>query len=175
MNWRRLGVALMLVGLAVGATGTYSAVSLDADRGFSIGAAGDDPDQQNANYFDTADRTASYTTIGDWPKTVLAVFNQFGQPVTATEVAVVDLQPVNASANNTTTNRSALSVADSAFSKGSTLGAGNDAPVAIECNPDYNNTVRGDHEIGLSLVVVGDDSGAEIALDRTVTATVECN
>lgn len=175
MNWRRLGVALMLVGLLLGATGTYSAVSLDADRGFGFGAPADDPNDKDANYFDTADRTASYTTIDDWPKTVLAVFNQFGQPVRASEVAVTEVRPVNASATNTTTDSSAVLIADSGFSAGDTVDAGSEAPIRAACNSEYNETVDADHRITVSVVVEGQDSGAVISLDRTVTAAVECN
>jgi len=176
MNWRRLGVALMLVGLLVGATGTYSAISVDADRGFSIGAVGDDPDDMDPNYFDTKDRTDSETAVSRYPATLLRVYNNFGQQVTASELSVTAIAPVNASANDTTTDPDAVSIVDQySFSEGSSLSAGGDAPVDARCNPDYNQTVRGDHEITVSIVVVGEDSGAEISLDRTVTAPVECN
>ena len=175
MNWRRLGVALMLVGLLLGATGTYSAVSLDADRGFGFGAPADDPNDKDANYFDTKDRTDPDTTIVNWGTSILRVYNQFGQSVGATETAVVAIEPVNASANHTTTNRSAVLIADSGFSAGDTVDAGSEAPIRAACNPDYNETVDADHRITVSVVVEGQDSGAIISLDRTVTAAVECN
>ena len=175
MNWRRLGVALMLVGLLLGATGTYSAISVDADRGFGFGAPADDPNDKDANYFDTKDRTDPDTTIGAWGTSVLRVYNQFGQAVTANEVRVTEIRPVNASANHTTTDSSAVQVNQYGFSTGRTLDAGNEAPIRLQCNPDHNRTVRGDHEITVSTVVEGIDSGTEISLDRTVTAGVECN
>jgi hypothetical protein len=175
MNWRRLGVALMLVGVLFGATGTYSAISVDADRGFGFDAPADELNDKDANYFDTKDRTDPDTTIGDWGTSVLRVYNQFGQPLTATELRVTDVMPVNASANGTTTNSSAVVVNEYGFSVGRTVDAGNEAPIRLECNPAYNGTVDARHEIALSIVVKGEDSGAEISLDRTVTANVQCN
>lgn len=175
MNWRRLGVALMLVGLLLGATGTYSAVSVDADRGFGFGAPADDPDDKDPNFFDTKDRTDPDTTIVNWGTSVLRVYNQFGQSVRSTETAVTGIEPVNASANHTTTNSSAVLVVDSGFSAGDTVDAGSEAPIRAACNPDYNRTVDAKHAITVSVVVEGVESGTEISLDRTVTATVECN
>lgn len=175
MNWRRLGIALMVVGLLLGATGTYSAISVDADRGFGFAAPPDDPNDKDDNYFDTKDRTDPDTAVGEWGTSVLRVYNQFGQPLTATEVVVTDITPVNASANATTTDRSAVIVDQYGFSSGRTVDADNEAPIRLKCNPEFNETVSADHEITVSVVVEGDDSGAVISLDRTVTATVECN
>lgn len=175
MNWRRLGIALMVVGLLLGATGTYSAISVDADRGFGFAAPADDPNDKDANYFDTKDRTDSDTAITEWPASILRVYNQFGQPVVGAEVAIVDIAPVNETANHTTTNSSAVVVDEGGFSAGSTVDAGSEAPIYVLCNPDFTETVDADHEITVSVVVEGTDSGAEISLDRTVTAAVECN
>lgn len=175
MNWRRLGVVLMVVGLVLGATGTYSAATVDADRGFGFGAPADDLDDKDDNYFDTKDRTDPDTAISEWGASVLRVYNQFGQPLTATELRITDVEPVNASANDTTTNSSAVVVDDAAFATGRTLDAGTEAPVRAVCNDAYDERVDADHEITVSIVVVGEDSGAEISLDRTVTSPVDCN
>lgn len=136
-----------------GATGTYS-ISVDADRGFGFDASTDDLNDNDANYVDTKDRTAPDTTIGDWGTSVLRVCNQFGKPLTATELRVTDVTPVNASADGTTTNSTAVVVNEDSFSVG--------------------RTVDARHGITVS-VVEGGDSGAGISLGRTVTANVRCN
>lgn len=53
--------------------------------------------------------------------------------------------------------------------------AGNEVPIRLECNPEFNETADARHEVTVSTVVEGEDSGAEMSLDRTVTANVECN
>ena len=180
MNWRRLGVALMLVGVLFGATGTYSAISIDADRGFDIGATGaaDDVDGQDPNYFDGVDATTKYTTISSNPYgRVVRVFNHFGEPVRAEQVELVAIEPVNASRANTTTDSSAVSVisGDSNFDAGDTVGVDDQAVVSLTCSPSFNATVSGEHELTVSIVVQGVESGTEVSIDRTVTAPVECN
>jgi len=175
MTWLRLGVALMLVGLVLRATGTYSAISLDAERGFGFGAPADDLDDKDDNYFDTMDRPDPDTTIGNWGTSVLRVYNQFGQSVTANEVRVTEIEPVNTSTNDTTTDRSAVQVNQDSFSAGRTLDPENEAPIRLQCDDDYTETVRGKHEITVSTVVEGNDSGTVISLDRTITADAECN
>lgn len=177
MNWRRLGVALMLVGVLFGATGTYSAISIDADRGFDVGAATDELDDKNANYFDVKDMTDPDNPIrnNSWGTSVLRVYNQFGRPLTATDVSITEVTPVNASANETTTDSSAVVPLENAFSSGTTIQPKEGAPVRARCNPDFDAPVDAEHEITVSIVVENSDSGTTFSLDRTVTAPIECN
>lgn len=178
MNWRRVGVALMLVGMLFGATGTYSAVSVDADRGFGFQAPTDDPNDEDGNYFDTADDTRSYTTISSNPYgRVLRVFNHFTEPLTATQVELTGIEPVNASQPNTTTDAAAVEVitGDSNFDVGDTVPRGGQAVISLRCAPSFDGTVDAEHELTVSVVVEGEESGTEFSLDRTVTAAVECN
>lgn len=177
MNWRRVSIALMAAGLLLAATSTYGAGLITADRVGQIHSVGDDPESEDGNYFDTADATYSFTTVDDGANRVLVVFNHFTEGLTATDVSLVAIQPVNASQNDTTTNSSAVQVVtgDNTFDEGDTVSPDGDAEISLTCNPAFTETVDADHELTVAVAVEGDDSGTRISLERTVTAKVECN
>ena len=177
MNWRRVSIALMAVGLLFAATSTYGAGIISADRVGQINSIGDDADSEDANYFDTADVTYSFTTIDGGADRVLMVFNHFTEPLTATRVAVTAVQPIDPGANNTTTDPAAVQMVSGAntFDEGDTVDPGGDAALSLTCNPAFNETVNAAHELTVALAVEGAESDTRISLDRTVTAKVECN
>ena len=177
MNWRRVSIALMAVGLLFAATSTYGAAIISADRMGQVNSVGDDADAEDGNYFDTADYTRSFTTIDGGATSVLIVFNHFTEPLTATRVEFVDIQPVDPGANNTTTNTSAVHVVDGAntFDTGDTVDPSGDAEVSLTCDQSFNETVNAEHELTVAVAVEGAESDTRISLSRTVTANVECN
>lgn len=177
MNWRRISVALMVVGLLFAATSTYGAGIISADRMGQVNSVGDDADAEDNNYFDTADATYSFTTIDDGTSRVLMVFNHFTEPLAATRVAFVDIQPVDPGANNTTTNTDAIQVVNGAntFNTGDTVDPDGDAEISLTCTPTVNETVDAEHELTVAVAVEGTESDTRISLERTVTAKVECN
>jgi hypothetical protein len=105
------------------------------------------------------------------------VFNHFTEPLTATRVEFVGIQPVDPGANNTTTNTSAIQVVDGAntFNAGDTVDPAGDAEISLTCNPAFNETVDAEHELTVAVAVEGAESDTRISLERTVTAKVECN
>lgn len=177
MNWRRVSIALMAVGLLFAATSTYGAGIISADRMSEVNSVGDDAREEDNNYFDTADATYSFSTIDDGASRVLMVFNHFTEPLTATRVEFVDIQPVDPGANNTTTNSSAVEVVSGAntFNTGDTVDPDGDAEISLTCNPAFDETVNAEHELTVALVVEGGESDTRFSLSRTVTAAVECN
>lgn len=177
MNWRRVSVALMVVGLLFAATSTYGAAVISADRMGQISSVADDAKQEDSNYFDTADATQSFTTVDGGPTSALMVFNHFTEPLAATRVELVDVQPVDPSANNTTTDVSAVQVVsgNNTFDTGDTVGQSSDAEVSLTCTPAFNETVNAEHELTIAVSVESADGGTRISLDQTVTAEVQCN
>lgn len=176
MNWRRVGVGLMAVGLLLAVTSSYGAALISADRTGQIDSVADDADSEDGNYFDTADATQSFTTVDGGADRVLVVFNHFTEPLTATRVELVDIRPVNESKTNTTTNSSAVLVVDgnNTYDEGDTIDPDGDGEISLTCNPAFNETVDAEHELTVAVAVEG-DSGTSFSLDRTVTAEVECN
>lgn len=177
MSPKRLGIVLMLVGVALAATGTFGAGVIDADRVSRVSAVADDPNDEDGNYFDTGDATDGFTTIEHTSTTVWYAFNHFHEPLSATRIEVVDVRPENASANATTTNDSAVVVATGAnvFDAGDTLRVSEKGGIALKCNPAFNQTVDADHRLTVRLEVVGTETDTRFALERTVTESVECN
>lgn len=177
MNWRRVGVGLMAVGLLLAVTSSYGAAIIDADRVGEINSVTDGADSEDGNYFDTADATQSFTTVDAGGDRVLVVFNHFTEPLTATRTELIDVQPVDESATNTTTNSSAVQVVDgdNTFDQGDTVDPDGDGDVSLTCNPEFTETVDAEHELTVAIAVEGEDSGTRFSLDRTVTADVECN
>jgi len=177
VNWRRVSVALMAVGLLFAATSTYGAAVIDADRMGQINSVGDDPKEEDNNYFDTADRTTSFTDVDQGSTTVLMVFNHFTEPLTATRVAFTDIEPVDPGANNTTTDSSAVQVVDgeNTFNPGDTVDPDGDAEISLTCNPEFNETVDAEHDLTVAVAVEGAESDTRFSLERTVTTNVECN
>jgi len=167
----------MAVGLLFAATSTYGAGMISADRMGEVSSVGDDPKEEDNNYFDTADRTVSYTDIDEDGAVVLLVFNHFTEPLTATRVAFTDIEPVDPGANNTTTDSSAVQVVDgeNTFNPGDTVDPGGDGRISLACNPEFNETVDAEHELTVAVAVEGTESDTRFSLQRTVTADVKCN
>lgn len=177
MNWRRVGIGLMAIGLLFAVTSSYGAALIDADRVGEINSVTDSADSEDGNFFDTADATQSFTTIDDGADRVLVVFNHFSEPLTATRTELLDIQPVNESATNTTTNSSAVQVVagDNTYNEDDTVDPDGDGDISLTCNPEFTETVDAEHELTVAVAVEGGESGTRFSLERTVTANVECN
>lgn len=175
MNWRRVGVGLMAVGLLFAVTSSYGTTLISADRTGQIDSVADDGGEDD-NYFDTADATQSFTTIDSGANRVLVVFNHFTEPLTATRVELVDIRPIDESATNTTTNSSAVQVVtgENTYDEGDTVNPDGDGEISLTCNPEFTETVDAEHELTVAVAVEG-ESGTRFSLQRTVTAEVECN
>lgn len=174
MNARRLGLALMVVGVLAAGAGTFSAGVISGDRVSRVAAVGDDPLQEDANYFDTGDATTPFTTIDNDTTTAWYVFDHFGQELVATDVEVVAVDPVDPTANGTTTNDDAVVVDDADFSTGDAVDEGGKGRISLTCNPALNGSVAAEHHVTVHVAVEGRDSGATVSLTRTVTERVEC-
>lgn len=174
MTARRFGVALMALGVVLAATGTVAFGALTADRASPVSAVADDPGPDD-NYFDTADNTKSWTTIDSSNDTVVwYLYNNFHEQLVGDLVAVVGVEPVNASQENTTANDDAVVVVAGDFDEGDAITVDSKAAVSLACNPHLTETIDADHHVTVRVEVSG-ASGATVTLTRTVTEHVECN
>lgn len=176
MNWRTLGVALMVVGVVAAATGTFGAGIIEADRSTQIDSVEDSSTSIDGNYFDTRDPTEPEDEITRFPIQTLVVYNHYAESLRMTRIEVTAIEPVNASANATTTDPSVVTVPSQyGFGEGSTLGKGDSGPIPMQCNSAFNGTVDAQHSITVATTAEAVDSGTEFSLARTVTLGVRCN